>query len=313
MAVPVYIFCGFLESGKSSLIQTTLLDENFNEGEKTLLITCEEGIVEHDKHFLQKTNSDQVFISSTDQLSAQFFVNCDKTYRPDRVVIEWNGTWNIDELVNIEMPIDWVVVQILSVIDASTFTSYINNMRTFMFNIINPADVVIFNRCNDSMKKSYLRSNVKSINKAAQIIYEMEDGTINEMADDELPFDLNADVIEIQDDDYGLWYMDALDTPKKYEGKTIRIKGEVMRRNTDPDNIFVIGRKAMVCCADDVQLIGLMVQSENAEQMVDGDWLILEAYVSTVYDEEYEGMVPILTELDYRRVKPIPDDMVYFS
>lgn len=313
MPVPVYVFCGFLESGKSSLIQTTLLDENFNEGEKTLLITCEEGIIEHDSHFLNKTNCEQIIISSPQQLSSQFFVNCDKMYRPDRVMIEWNGTWHIDELVNIEMPIDWIVVQILSVIDASTFTNYINNMRTFMFNIINPADVIIFNRCNDSMKKSYLRSNIKSINKAAQIIYEMEDGSINEMIDDELPFDLNADVIEIQDDDYGLWYMDALDSPKKYEGKTIRIKGEVMRRHSDPDNIFVIGRKAMVCCADDVQLIGLMVQSDNAEAMVDGDWLILEAYVSTVYDEEYEGLVPILTELDYRRVKPIPDDMVYFS
>ena len=228
-------------------------------------------------------------------------------------MVEFNGTWNIDDFLDIELPLDWIVVQILSTIDASTFTNYINNMRTFMFNVINPADVIVFNRCDENTKKAYLRTNVKSINKGAQIIYELKDGTISPMTDEEMPFDLSADVIEINDDDYGLWYMDALDNARKYDGKTVVIQGRVMRRREDPDDIYVIGRNAMVCCAEDTQLIGYMVKSKHAEQMVDGDWLQLKAKMHVVYDEEYHGEVPMLEEISYKRIPPLKEELVYFS
>ena len=297
MAIPVYIFCGFLESGKTTLIQTTLRDEGFNEGEKTLLLVFEEGIEEYDSKFLKETNTNVEYFDDLSQLNTDILRELDNKYTPDRVMVEFNGTWNIDDFLDIEMPLDWIVVQILSTIDASTFTNYINNMRTFMFNVINPADVIVFNRCDEDTKKAYLRTNVKSINKGAQIIYEMKDGTISPMTDEEMPFDLRADVIEINDDDYGLWYMDALDNARKYDGKTVVIQGRVMRRMEDPDDIYVIGRKAMVCCAEDTQLIGYMVKSKHAEQMVDGDWLQLKAKMHVVYDEEYRGEVPMLEEI----------------
>ncbi len=313
MAIPVYIFLGFLESGKSTLIHTTLLDEGFNEGEKTLLLVCEEGIEEYDSAFLKKTHTDVVYFENIDEISADVLRELDKTYTPDRIMVEYNGTWNIDDFLNIELPLDWLVVQILSIIDASTFTSYINNMRSFMFNVINPADVIVFNRCSEDTKKAYLRTNVKSINKQAQIIYELTDGTISPMSDDEMPFDLSANVIEISDDDYGLWYMDALDNAKKYRDKTVVIRGKVMRRDIDPEDIYIIGREAMVCCAEDVQLIGYMVQSENADAMVDGDWLELTAQMKVVYDPEYQGDVPLLQEVSYKRIPPLKEEYVYFS
>lgn len=313
MAIPVYIFCGFLESGKTTLIQTTLRDEGFNEGEKTLLLVFEEGIEEYDSKFLKETNTNVEYFDDLSQLNTDILRELDNKYTPDRVMVEFNGTWNIDDFLDIEMPLDWIVVQILSTIDASTFTNYINNMRTFMFNVINPADVIVFNRCDEDTKKAYLRTNVKSINKGAQIIYEMKDGTISPMTDEEMPFDLRADVIEINDDDYGLWYMDALDNARKYDGKTVVIQGRVMRRMEDPDDIYVIGRKAMVCCAEDTQLIGYMVKSKHAEQMVDGDWLQLKAKMHVVYDEEYRGEVPMLEEISYKRIPPLKEELVYFS
>ncbi len=313
MAIPVYIFCGFLESGKTTLIQTTLRDEGFNEGEKTLLLVFEEGIEEYDDKFLKETYTNVEYFDDLSQLNTDILRELDNKYTPDRVMVEFNGTWNIDDFLDIELPLDWIVVQILSTIDASTFTNYINNMRTFMFNVINPADVIVFNRCDENTKKAYLRTNVKSINKGAQIIYELKDGTISPMTDEEMPFDLSADVIEINDDDYGLWYMDALDNARKYDGKTVLIQGRVMRRREDPDDIYVIGRNAMVCCAEDTQLIGYMVKSKHAEQMVDGDWLQLKAKMHVVYDEEYHGEVPMLEEISYKRIPPLKEELVYFS
>ena len=313
MAIPVYMFCGFLESGKTTLIQTTLKDEGFNEGEKTLLLVFEEGIEEYEKQFLLETNTVVEYFDDLSELNIDILRELDRQHMPDRVLIEFNGTWNIDDFIDLGLPTDWIIVQILSTIDASTFTNYINNMRTFMFNVINPADVIVFNRCEEDTSKTYLRTNVKSINKGAQIIYELTDGTISPMTDEELPFDINAPIIQISDDDYGLWYMDCLDNPRKYDGKIVNIQAKVMRRDEDPDDIYIIGRNAMVCCADDIQLIGYMVKSENGELMVDGDWLSLTAKIHVVYDEEYRGEVPMLEEVEYKRIPPLKEELVYFS
>lgn len=313
MAVPVYLFTGFLESGKTTLIKNTLLDEGFNDGEKTLLIRCEEGVEEYEEKMLKDTHTILVNVESASNLCADLLVEFDRRYEPDRVMIEYNGMWSVNDLLDMEMPLDWLLVQILTTIDATTFTTYMSNMRSIMYDQIFASEVVIFNRCEPEMKKSFLRSNIKAINKSAQLIYEMSDGSINDLKDDELPFDVNASFIDLEDDDYGLWYMDALENPGKYRGKRIRFKGKVMRRLSDDEDIYVIGRLAMVCCADDMQLIGLMVKSNHAEQMVDGDWLILTASVEVVYDDEYGGNVPFLIEDSYERCRPMKDEIVSFS
>ena len=313
MAVPVYLFTGFLESGKTTLITNTLLDEGFNDGEKTLLIRCEEGIEDYDEEMLKETRTTLVTVEDVNDLCADLLVEYDRRYEPDRVMIEYNGMWSVNDLLDMEMPLDWLLVQILTTINAATFTAYMSNMRSLMYDQLFASEVVIFNRCEPEMKKSFLRSNIKAINKAAQLIYEMSDGSINDLKDDELPFDVKADFIELEDDDYGLWYMDALENPGKYKGKKIRFKGKVMRRPSDDEDIYVIGRLAMVCCAEDMQLIGLMVKSDHAEAMVDGDWLNLTARIEVVYDDEYGGNVPFLIEDSYERCRPMKDEIVSFS
>ena len=45
---PVYLFLGFLESGKTKFIQETFEDPRFSSGEKTLLLVCEEGEEEYE-------------------------------------------------------------------------------------------------------------------------------------------------------------------------------------------------------------------------------------------------------------------------
>lgn len=45
--IPVYLFVGFLESGKTKFIQETFEDPNFDSGDKTLLLICEEGEEEY--------------------------------------------------------------------------------------------------------------------------------------------------------------------------------------------------------------------------------------------------------------------------
>lgn len=314
MTVPVYLFTGFLESGKSTLIKETLLDPGFTGDEKTLLLVCEEGIEEYDDDFLKQTNSSIVTVEKEEDLSYEFLKKCDALIEPDRVMIEFNGTWNLNAFLDVEYPFDWLLVQILSTVDASTFEMYLNNMRSMIYEQLVHSETVIFNRCDESTKKLYLRNNIKAINKGAQIIYETREGEIVPLGDDELPFDLHADIIEVKDEDYGLWYMDSLEHPRKYEGKSIRIKGKVVSTVVDGiPNAFVLGRYAMVCCADDTSLIGLIAHYKHAEELLPKEWVVVTAQIEVEYDEAYQGEVPVLYVKELQECEPLEEELVYFT
>lgn len=314
MTVPVYVFTGFLESGKTSLIKDTLMDPGFTDGEKTLLLVCEEGMEEYDDAFLKQANAAIVTVENESDLTYAFMKKCDSLIEPDRVMVEFNGTWNFTRFLDEEMPFDWLLVQILSTVDASTFEMYISNMRSMIYEQLVHSETIIFNRCDETTKKLYLRNNIKAINKSAQIIYESVDGSINNLQDDELPFDVHADHLIIEDMDYGLWYMDALEHPAKYDGKKLTIKGKVISTHVDDiPEAFVFGRFAMVCCADDTSLIGLLCHYKNSSDLLPKEWVEVTAKIKVEFDEEYQGDVPILYVENVKSVEPLEDELVYFT
>lgn len=313
MPVPIYVFTGFLESGKTTLIKETLSSEGFFEGEKTVLLQCEEGSVELEDSFCKQYNTYIVNVEKKEQLSLKLFEKIENFYHPDRIFIEYNGMWNVTELLNTPLPDIWVFAQIISTLDASTFMMYVNNMRSVIYEQLLHSELIICNRCDDSIKKSFLRGNIKAINKSAQIIYEGKDGNAEEFGEEDLPFDLNSDVIEIRDDDYGLWYMDMLDHPRKYHGKTLKVKGEVVKSSQTGKNAFILGRYAMVCCADDTSLVGVLCETSKASELPEKEWIVVEAQVHVDFDPEYGGDIGVLIAKNIERCEPLEDPLVYFN
>ena len=311
MDVPVYLFTGFLESGKTSMIKETLLDPEFNDGSRTLILVCEQGEVEYDPEFLKQTNAVVEVLESRPQLSEDRLEMLNQKIRPQQVFIEYNGMWNVSELLDLEFPTRWFLVQIISTVNAQTFMLYVNNLRSLMADQLMHSEMILINRCDASTKKSFLRNNIKAVNKGAQLIYESIDGQINNLPDDDLPFDLNAEVIDIQDDDYGLWYMDALDHPDRYTGKTVRFKGKVV--HIEDSRSFVIGRYAMVCCAEDMSLIGYLCRSDRPVRVLVDDWIMLTARLETEFDEEFKRdvLVPHVRQIEL--TEELKEDLVYFS
>ncbi len=313
MVIPVYLFTGFLESGKTTLIQDTLCDPSFHDGEKTLLIVCEDGFVEYERNKMIDANTIIVHIEEEEELTTSLCHHYQSLYQPNRIMIEFNGMWSVKRFFAMELPQEWLIVQILTTVDASTFTSYMNNMRSLFYEQLFASEVIIFNRCNENTKKTILRTNVKAINPRAQLIYETVDGQINTLKDDELPFDKQANAMIIADDDYGLWYMDALDHPDDYEGKKITIKGMVVRDAQFKEHEFLIGRRAMVCCADDTQMIGVLCKHEKASTLIPNEWIVVSGIAHSCFDEEYQGNL-IEIEVDtMTSCDPMEDEFVYFS
>ena len=290
MEIPVYLFTGFMDSGKTSLIRQTLIENDFGEGAKTLLIVCEDGDQEYDEDELLKVNTKLVMIEKEEDFNEDTLKKLSDAYRPDQVFIEYNGTWEMATFLDMTMPKGWVLVQSLATVDATTFENYLTNMRTMIMEQLFAADVVIFNRCDDDTPKGKFRRAVKAKNRKAQIAYERADGTVDEGDAEELPYDLNADIIEITDMDYGIWYLDALDNPRKYEGKKVRFLALVYRpENKLKKGVFIPGRFAMTCCANDITFIGFKCKSEEASRFPHKSWVTVTAEMHVEFAMEYKG------------------------
>lgn len=314
MEVPVYLFTGFMDSGKTTLICQTLLQNDFGEGSKTLLIACEDGDEEYEEEALKKANIDLVMLKESEEFTETALKKLNDAYHPDQVFIEYNGTWEMAVFLDTSMPKDWVLIQSLATVDASTFEVYLANMRTMMMEQLFLADVVIFNRCDDDTPKGKFRRTVKAKNRKAQIVYERADGTVDENDMEELPYDLDADVIEISDMDYGIFYLDAMDDPKKYEGKKVRFLALVYRpENKLKKGVLIPGRFAMTCCVEDITFIGFKCKSEKASQIPHKSWITITAELKVEFAMEYKGKGPVLYALDMQKAEAPEDELVYFN
>ena len=259
--VGVYIVTGFIESGKTTLIHSMLEDEGFTRGEKTLIISCEEGIEEYNEELLKKKNCTLICWDDKDQWNEESLRRADAQVQPQRVIIEYNNMWTIDYMAKVEMPALWRVVQVITTVDATTFENYLNNVRQILTDPMKEADLVLFNRCTDDMPKSQWRRAIRALNQNTNILFENNDGSSEDgIADEDLPYDMKADIIAISDDQLGIFYIDSLDHPDRYEGKTVRFVGQPFQESGIPNGYYYFGRLAMTCCANDIQPMGWVTQ-----------------------------------------------------
>ncbi len=311
--IPVYMFTGFLESGKTTFANETLIERGFTEGEPTLLLVCEEGIEEYDVKYLASNN---IFLEliDDDNLNTDHLLDLQEKYKPTRVMIEYNGTWKFDKLFNIRVPKGWTVVQVITFVDASTFDVYMANMKQMMMENLSTADMIVFNRCDENTKKAEYRRSIRAVNRRAQVIFENKDG-LAEVGDDEvdLPYDINQDTIVLEDEDFGIFYIDSCDNPDKYVGKKIVFKGMVHKPKEYGKDAFVPGRFAMTCCADDIAFIGFKCYFAQAKVLKDRQWVMVTGEIGKEYYPEFEGEGPVIKAIKVDTAKPAEEELVYFN
>lgn len=313
MNTPVYIITGFLESGKTRFITEMLTDDGFSEGERTLLICCEEGEEPYDPELLRRTNTVLVMLEDMEDLSGDRLSRLNQEYRPERVLVEFNSTWLLESLYACQKPDNWDLAQIITLVDASTFDIYLKNMRKFMADGLQEADLVIFNRCTEETAKSAYRRTVLAMNNTARIFFENTDGSMDDgVSDEDLPYDMSAPVIEIGDAQFGIFYLDALEHADRYDGKTVRIKGRAFRMKQMPKNCFVFGRHAMTCCADDIGGIGYLCRWQDALPAKNA-WIMLTARVESGFSPLHNRDGINLLGITIEPAQPPEEELVYFN
>ena len=302
--VPVYLFTGFLEAGKTKFIQETLEDKRFCNGERTLLLVCEEGEEEYapdefaDRSVMIRTIEDQ------SELNPGHLTALLSETRAERVVIEYNGMWMLDVLYG-AMPEGWMVYQEFLFVDSATFLNYNANMRQLVYDKLKSCELVVFNRFRPDMDKMAFHKIVRGASRRSDIAYEDVNGKVEyDDIQDPLPFDLNAPVVEIGDEDFAVWYRDMSEEPKNYEGKTVRFKCRALVRKKLPPHSFVVGRHVMTCCVEDIQFAGLVCQWDKAESIRDDSWMILTAEIRFKFSRAYGKKGPVLTYLSHEECEP---------
>ncbi len=300
--IPVYLFTGFLEAGKTKTIQETLEDKSFNTGERTLLLMCEDGIEEYEPSRFADKNVFIEEIENESDINRTKLATLAKAHRADRVLIEYNGMWNLKTLYD-AVPRGWLIYQQLLFADADTFVNYNNNMRSLVVDKLSGCELVVFNRPSDATNKEELHKIVRGVTRRASIAYEYPDGTLEyDNEEDPLPFDIDAPIIEIEDRDYALWFRDFAEDIKKYNGKTIKFKGIVGIDKKMKPGCAICGRHVMTCCVEDIEFKGLVcVDVPESACLKNRDWIILTARISIEYHELYKKPGPVLHVLSIEK------------
>ncbi len=309
---PVFVFTGFVESGKTTMIQRWLTQQFFIEQEKLVLIVCEDGFTEFDEEKLKNDGTELFMLNNKEEFNSGFLGNIEKNHKPSAVIIESNCMVPLEEVLDIEWPENWDVVEITAMIDASTFDSQMKNMRPIMIEQFKYASVVVFNRCDENTKKLQLRGSIKAVNPEASVIFINKNGQVDEELD-ELPFDLKAPVVKIEDIDYGLWFVDVFENCGRYDGKTVQFKGMVSRPAGYPETSFLAGRNAMTCCADDIAFLKLLCVTETPSSLKEGEWVSVTARVQVCQPEGVDESYPVFYVSKIENAQPPESEYVYFS
>lgn len=310
--VLVYLMTGFLDSGKTQFLKFTLSQDYFRIRGKTLLLLCEEGEEEYDPEEMKRCNVVTEYVESQEQLSEVYLRELDEKHHPERVVIEYNGMWKVSDFEKMNLPDGWGIEQKLTTVDASTFQMYLTNLKPLFVEMVRGAELVLFNRCTEIRPLAGYRRSVKVVSPQAEVIFEDENGEVENIFEDDVPYNLDASVVEIRPEDYGIWYVDVMEHPERYKGKTVEFTARVLKPKSFPSKFFLPGRMAMTCCADDTTFLGYVCKSAYASKLKAGQWVTVRAKIGFAKLALYRGEGPVLEAENVELADPI-EQLVYFN
>ncbi|MEO2238172.1 GTP-binding protein [Dorea sp. YH-dor226] len=313
MVTPVFVVTGFLDSGKTTMIKETLMEQEWIEPGLTLLLMCEEGEEEYTQEYLDEKEMVLLKIDDISQLNTVFFKNCEKNYHPAQIVIEYNGMWKLEDLLTIKYPRNFELQGVYSTVDGTTLDMYLTNMRNMLMEQLAESELIVVNRCAEGVDRSGFRRALKVQNPMAQLIFEGIDGKIIEPSEEDLPYDVKGDKIVIEDMDFGIWYVDAYDHPELYLHKEIEFKAQTFRPRGMKDDMFVPVRQIMTCCAADVRYYGYPCKAGKKIQISKRAWVRVRARFEYESLAAFGSKQPVLYLIDMEPAEKPSEEVVYLG
>ncbi|MCR5421240.1 MAG: GTPase [Lachnospiraceae bacterium] len=303
----VYFVNGFLEAGKTTFIKELIGRESFRISGKTLILLCEEGDLEYEEKELEDSDSILEVINEEEDFNEENIMEIEKKYRPERVIVEYNGMW---DRKNLELPWYWDDIMEIAVFDASTFKLYSDNMRPLLAEQVRQAELVIFYKADEVRDRlaSYMR-NIKAINNRAAFVFRGKEGDIILDPDENLPYDINGDALELDEEGFAVACMDSLERYELYEGKKVHFKACVYKMKDGSDLEFVAGRKIMTCCEADLTFLGIICGYPKAYELENREWVEIYGIMRVRFDDILHRDIPVCRITELKKIAP-PDNEI---
>lgn len=307
--VDVYMVTGFLESGKTTFMKKFVIPDEVGKKVKFALITFEEGEEEYDEEDLKSKRFD-VFHLRKEQLEEVYLTNLQNKGNYNAIFVEYNGMFPFQDFVN-GMPESWAIVQVFVVMNAKTILVENSNMRSLVYDKLQVADIAIFNRVSNVTNIEPLHKLVRAVSRQTNILLQdektmhiKEDTTV-----DELPYDINAPIVTIEDRDYAYFYRDLCENTNSYLNKTIKFSALVGCNTSNVEKpIYIAGRRIMQCCAADIQFYGLACNNELNIPLEQNTWYSLEGIIDVRYHSLYKKKGPVLKIISASKISPLTGD-----
>ena len=280
--LPIFIFNGFLDGGKTSLLKEIIESDEMYQKGKTLVILTEEGLTELDETWQKQYGVHVEVCLEQEDFTEKYLNALVKKYKPKQVFMEINAFFDFDA---IDFPEYFQIYQQVTLLDATKFEMYYNNMKQMINEMVKYSSIIVFNRCQGVNNLASFRRMIRAFNQQGQVAFESENGKMTTMLDEDLPYDINDEYISLNEEDYPVWYLDVFDGAQKYAGKTIKFTAYV--RDVTPHSL-VVGRQIMTCCEDDIQFYGYEVLSEqfvNNNSLIELECEVIKNY-SYIANEE---------------------------
>lgn len=285
----VYFVNGFLSAGKTSFIKNLLAEEYFDTGETTLLLLCEDGEEIYEEAFCLKHNITIREITEEQDFTEKRICELKNDISPDRIIVEFNGMWDPENAIKI-----WPEGEILfiEIIDAQSFELYLNNMKTYLTRQVKIAYLTIFRSCDGlEAKLASFRRNIRAVNPQTNFVFKNRDGEMNPRLDEDLPYNIYSNLLEINDEAYGVFYVDAMEYVARYAGKIVCFTGCIFKKKK---KMLLIGRQAMTCCMEDLALFAFISDLSDEGDFKDGDWVRVEGEIKEEYFEKQDVRIPTI-------------------
>ncbi|MCR5391347.1 MAG: GTPase [Lachnospiraceae bacterium] len=304
----VYFVNGFLEAGKTTFIKELISRESFRIPGKTLIILCEEGDLEYDESELAVANAVLEVVEEEKDFNEENLSAIEGKHRPDRMIVEFNGMWNRKAL---EFPRHWDDIMEIAIIDASTFKLYADNMRTILAEQVRKAELVVFYKADEVRDQlaMYAR-NIKGINNLVAYVFRGAEGDIILDPDENLPYDINSDHLELDEVGFVVMCMDSLERYELYEGKNVHFTAQAHKMKDGGDLQFIAGRQIITCCAADLSFKGIICVYPKAYEIENKAWVEITGIIKVVFDKELDREIPVCRVLELKKSVPPNEEFV---
>ena len=288
----VYFVNGFMDAGKTTFIQTLIEEAYFKIDKTTLLVVCEDGDVEYDDYLMDNLNVQIRYIEDPKDFNAEHLAAIESEVKPARTIIEYNGMWSNQQL---DLPWYWDDIMHILIIDGATFEMYSKNMKAQLSEKIKESYMAVVNNCDSVMDKlANFRRNIRAANPNINVVFRDKEGEeLNIRFDEDLPYNINDEVINIVDDQFSTFYIDSMENPDRYVGKRVKFIAQVKKPSDGRKGVFLATRQVMTCCINDLSLFGIICDFDGADYIEENSWVEIEGTIQKEFFEKYNVEAPI--------------------